>query len=210
MPPTSPPSTSPLTSTSASALPSDIDPERSMSAAKTKKSAGAAGAGRGGRPVRAALVVVVVALVVAAGLSACAPDNSSSSQTTTRPRTPAMLQIVSPTPNQVTGPNVDLKMALEGAMVVSPSQVTGISPTQGHIHVSVDGKLVSMTFGLSQRLSNLSSGTHTVQAEFVASDHRQFANRVVATVVFQVEGGAPAGSTTGTGGATVGTGTSSP
>ncbi len=79
---------------------------------------------------------------------------------------------------------VDLKLALTGATVVSPSQVTGIDPTYGHIHVSVDGKLVSMTYGLSQQL-HLTPGTHTVQAEFVASDHRPFANRVVAAVVFQ-------------------------
>ena len=51
--------------------------------------------------------------------------------------------------------------------------------------MSVDGKLVTMTYGLSQQL-HLTPGTHTVQAEFVASDHRPFANRVVAAVVFQV------------------------
>jgi len=126
----------------------------------------------------------VLALLGVVALAACAPDTPAST-TTTRPRTPATLEIVSPTPNQTTGAAVDLKLELDGATVVKPSEVTGIDPTQGHIHVSVDGKLVSMTYGLSQEL-HLTPGTHTVQAEFVASDHRPFANRVVAAVVFQV------------------------
>ena len=133
------------------------------------------------------LVLAVLVVIGAVVLAACAPDKQASSNTTTtaRPRTSAQLQIESPTPNQTTGAAVDLKLALSGATVVSPSEVTGISPTEGHIHVSVDGKLVSMTYGLSQQL-HLTPGTHTVQAEFVATDHRPFANRVVAAVVFQV------------------------
>ncbi len=132
-------------------------------------------------------LLAVVLLAGLALLAACAPDSqaSSNSTVTVRPRTSAHLQIESPTPNQTTGTAVDLKLALTGATVVSPSEVSGIDPTEGHIHVSVDGKLVSMTYGLSQQL-HLTPGTHTVQAEFVASDHRPFANRVVAAVVFQV------------------------
>ena len=135
---------------------------------------------------RAGAVTVWIVLTVAL-TAACAPANTSAT-TTARPRTPAQLQILAPTPNQVVvGSTIDLKLAITGATVVAPSQVTGISPTEGHIHVSVDGKLVSMTYGLSQQLAGLSPGTHTVQAEFVASDHRPFANRVVAAVVFQVQ-----------------------
>jgi hypothetical protein len=129
-------------------------------------------------------VVALVLVIGAVALAACAPDNSNTT-TTSRPHTSATLQIVSPTPNQTTGAAVDLRLALHGATVVSPSEVSGIDPTEGHIHVSVDGKLVSMTYGLSQPL-HLTPGTHTVQAAFVASDHRPFANSVVAAVVFQV------------------------
>ena len=131
-----------------------------------------------------AVSVAVMALVVLA--AACAPSNNSTA-TAARPRTSATLQILSPTPNQVTGPSIDLELALHGATVVSPSQVTGVDPTEGHIHVSLDGKLVTMTYGLHQQLNSLTPGTHTVQAEFVASDHRAFANRVVAAVLFQVK-----------------------
>jgi len=138
-----------------------------------------------GRARRVVALVAALASVVLVA-AACAPDNSAASSTA-RPRTSASLQIVSPTPNQVTGPAIDLKLALTGATVVSPSEVSGVNPTEGHIHVSVDGKLVSMTYGLSQHLGGLATGSHTVQAEFVASDHRAFANRVVAAVVFQVQ-----------------------
>jgi hypothetical protein len=140
-------------------------------------------------PARLTRLVVLLLLVPLVGVlaGACAPSNPSTSSTA-RPRTSAHLQIDSPTPNQVvTGTSTDLKLSLRGATVVSPSQVTGIDPTEGHIHVSLDGKLVSMTYGLSQPLTGLTPGTHTVQAEFVASDHRAFANRVVAAVVFQVQ-----------------------
>jgi hypothetical protein len=132
-----------------------------------------------------AIGMVVIGLVAAA----CAPksSNASGAATSDRPTTPAELSIVSPEPNAVTGPTVDLKLDLTNATVVPAAQASGISPTQGHIHVSVDGRLVSMTYGLSQVLPGLSKGTHTIQAEFVASDHRPFANRVVAAVVFQVK-----------------------
>ena len=147
-------------------------------------------AARTGRPSRGSsfglvAVGIALALIVVAG---CAPANPSTTTTSARPRTPAQLQILAPTPNQVVnGSTLDLKLAITGATIVAPSQVTGISPTQGHVHVSVDGKLVSMTYGPSQQLTGLTPGTHTVQAEFVASDHRPFANRVVAAVVFQVQ-----------------------
>ncbi len=126
-----------------------------------------------------ALLVLVVAIVSIAG---CAPD-SKSAKTVDRPTTPAKLLIVSPEPNAVTGASVDLKLQLDNATVVAPTTVSGVNPDEGHIHVSVDGKLVSMTYGLSQPIT-VTPGTHTIQAEFVASDHRPFANRVVAAVSF--------------------------
>jgi hypothetical protein len=134
------------------------------------------------------LAALVAAVVLALAGSACAPDNTSSTgaTTVTRPHTPAMLTILSPEPGSTTGSSVVLRLQLTGAKVVSPTQVTGIDPTAGHIHVSVDGKLVSMAFGLTQPLHGLTPGLHTVQAAFVASDHRPFANSVLASVVFTV------------------------
>ena len=139
------------------------------------------------RRLGALLAACVVALALVA--AACAPDSSSSSSgatEVTRPTTPAKLTILSPEPGSTTGSSVLLRMQLTGATVVEPSQVSGIDPTEGHIHVSVDGKLVSMAFGLTQPVRGLTPGQHTILAAFVASDHRPFANRVIATVVFTV------------------------
>jgi hypothetical protein len=137
--------------------------------------------------VRRGAATAVVAALLLMGALACAPGSSSSSSTTTvRPTTAAKLSILSPEPGATTGPSILLKLQLTGATVVSPQQVTGIVPTEGHVHVSVDGKLVSMAFGLTQPVRGLTPGQHTILAAFVASDHRPFANQVVATVVFQV------------------------
>ena len=139
-----------------------------------------------GRCIRVAASVILVALAM--GAVACAPGSSSSTSATdtVRPTTAAKLAILSPEPGATTGSAILLKLQLTGATVVSPSQVTGIVPTEGHIHVSVDGKLVSMAYGLTQPVRGLTAGQHTILASFVASDHRPFANQVIATVVFQV------------------------
>jgi hypothetical protein len=56
---------------------------------------------------------------------------------------------------------------------------------QGHIHLYLDGSLVTMT-GLEASLS-VGPGTHTLRAEFVASDHGPFRPPVTAEVTFEVQ-----------------------
>jgi hypothetical protein len=105
-----------------------------------------------------------------------------------RPSTPATLQILAPAPNAETGPNVDLRLKLDHAQVVPATQVGGkIRPDRGHIHVSVDGQITQMYYGVHQTVPNLTPGSHTILAEFVASDHAPFSNRVVAAVTFRVQ-----------------------
>jgi hypothetical protein len=125
----------------------------------------------------AALVAVAVA-----GLgSACSSSSSA------RPETPATLQIVTPEPNATTGTDVDLRLVLRHAQVVPGTQIGGtIRPDRGHIHVSVDGQVTQMYYGTHQQVPGLTPGNHTIQAEFVASDHAPFSNRVVAAVSFKV------------------------
>jgi hypothetical protein len=143
------------------------------------------------RARRSAVVAILVGLL-ALVVAACGSSAGSSATGDTglvlqnRPTTAAKLAIVSPEPGAVTGSSFVLRLQLTGATVVAPTQVSGIDPTKGHIHVSVDGKLVSMAYGLSQPVSGLKPGQHTILAQFVASDHRPFANQVLATVVFQV------------------------
>ena len=128
--------------------------------------------------------MVVPAVVVSAALTTTACGGKS---TPSRPATAATLQIVAPTPNEVTGPDLTIRFNVVGGTVVPSTKISGaLRGDQGHIHVSVDGVLVSMAFGTTQDLHGLKAGLHTMTAEWVAIDHLPFRNRVVAAVLFQV------------------------
>jgi hypothetical protein len=142
--------------------------------------------------MRLARCVALVTLL-ATTLGACGGSSGSGSKTnattSTRPSTTAKLQILQPTPNQVTGPNLTVMVNLIGATIVP---ATNVGPpkngTEGHIHVSVDGKIVQMAYQAQQDIGPLAPGQHNLSAEFVATDHLPFANRVIAAVLFTVQG----------------------
>jgi hypothetical protein len=142
--------------------------------------------------VRLASIVSVVALAVALSASACGgggeADGSTPSATvaTERPTSSAELSIASPRNGErVTGDAVRLEIDLQGAEVVEQTS-TDLRPDEGHLHVMLDGTLVSMTSGTSQRLTDLTPGEHLLQVEFVANDHAPFDPRVLAAVTFEV------------------------
>ena len=117
-------------------------------------------------------------------LGACGGGSGSSAP---RPGTDARLEITQPTPNQNVPATFTLNLNLMGAKIVDASKVTGpLRGDEGHIHVTLDGKLISMTYGLSEELKGIGSGPHNLQAEFVATDHAPFANRVIVAVAFNV------------------------
>ena len=125
-----------------------------------------------------------VLLLVAVTLSGA---GCASSTPAARPETPATLQIRTPEPNATVGPNVDVRVVLRHAHLVPSMQIGGtVRPREGHLHFSVDGRIVAMTNRLSEPLRDLTPGEHTVEVEFVAADHLPFANHVVAAVSFQV------------------------
>ncbi len=125
----------------------------------------------------------LAATALAVTLAAC-----GSGHTTARPSTNATLAIVSPTPSQVTGPDLNIEVKVTGGTVLPPAQVSGpLRGDQGHIHVSIDGKLVQMAYTNHAQLTGLTPGPHTLQASWVATDHLPFANAVVAAVLFQVQ-----------------------
>ena len=106
----------------------------------------------------------------------------------TRPSSPSQLQIVSPTQGQVvTGApaTVHVRVKLTGATIV-PATTTHITPTQGHLHVYLDGQIVSMNFSTNATVGNVGTGIHTLVVEFVASDHFPFNPDVRRTVRFDV------------------------
>jgi hypothetical protein len=128
--------------------------------------------------------------LLAFGLFACARGESSSGSATIdtadgRPRTSARLQFVTPAPDATEPPDFTLDLALTGARVTTVTS-GALTSDEGHIHVSLDGKLISMTFGTTQALTDLTPGRHSLQAEFVAKDHAPFANRPRAFVQFTV------------------------
>ena len=59
-------------------------------------------------------------------------------------------------------------------------------PNAGHIHVSIDGQLVSMLDGLKWPVNDLKPGPHSLSAEFVAADHGPFRNPVIAAEQVEV------------------------
>jgi hypothetical protein len=132
------------------------------------------------RSLRTAFILLIVALVAAA----C---GGSATKTVDQPTTDAHLTIISPTPNEVTGPNLTLKFSVTGATISQPD-VFKIVPNEGHIHVSLDGKLVQMAYQATTEVAGLAPGEHTLQAEFVANNHLPFANPVLAVVIFTVKG----------------------
>jgi hypothetical protein len=103
-----------------------------------------------------------------------------------RPSSPAVLKIMSPK-NGATVPatGTALEVSLAGATLTTVTS-QNISPDEGHLHVSVDGRLISMTSGLRQELPALEPGRHLIQVEFVAADHLPFDPRVLTRAQFEV------------------------
>lgn len=148
------------------------------------------------RSLSAALALAALVLAGCSGGGSSSGGQSSSGQasattagnTADRPASTGKLAIEAPRNGQVVkGSNLTLKVDLTGAKVV-PATTTKIVPDQGHLHVTLDGKLISMNYGLSEKLPKMSLGTHLVQVEFVASDHLPFDPRVITQAAFQVNG----------------------
>jgi hypothetical protein len=104
-----------------------------------------------------------------------------------RPSSTGQLVIVSPRAGEMfrgDPATVPVSLRLSDATIV-PITTIHVVPNQGHIHLYLDGSIVAMT-GLQTSLS-VSPGTHTLRAEFVASDHGPFRPPVLAEVTFEVQ-----------------------
>ncbi|MDQ1709908.1 MAG: hypothetical protein QOG49_1293 [Frankiaceae bacterium] len=124
--------------------------------------------------------VVIVAIAAAATAGLWAPKKKAS---TARPTTTARLAILSPQTDQVVPLHADIKVQLTGGTLLNPAVTKG---NGGHLHVSVDGALISMTDQLDQQVT-LTPGRHTVTAEYVAPDHASFKTPVLAAVIFEAK-----------------------
>lgn len=141
--------------------------------------------------VLALLVVALAGCSGAAGTSPAtgsggpsgAPGSAAPTPAGSRPSSPAIVAILSPTQNEVvTGTSLQVLISLKNATIV-PATTTHISPTTGHVHLYVDNVLVSMNYGLTESLP-VHPGTYVLKAEFVAADHVPFDPRVWSPEVF--------------------------
>jgi hypothetical protein len=120
------------------------------------------------------------------------PNVASPTPSGARPSSSATLTVERPTSDEVvTGTQLEVVMTLTGGRIVDSSSTT-LTPDTGHIHLSLDGRLASMTYGLVQILDlrGLAPGAHSISAEFVAADHGPFDPRVETSVRFTTEAGA--------------------
>ncbi len=131
-----------------------------------------------------AVVMVVAGLILPRQFMRPNPANVAPGGV--RPASTATLTIQRPTAGEdVEEDQAEVVMELTGGRVID-SASTALTPDTGHIHLSLDGQLVSMTYGVVQLvdLTGLDPGSHTLRAEFVAADHGPFDPRVVTTVAF--------------------------
>jgi hypothetical protein len=130
-------------------------------------------------------------IAVALLASGCGPggttSDSPSPSSVSRPSSTAKLSILSPKNGSVVkGPTIHLELSLQGAHIVKQTS-TNLSPDKGHVHVLLDGSLISMNYSLGDEVHDVGPGTHRFEVEFVATDHAPFDPRVTAVTSFQVK-----------------------
>ena len=136
-----------------------------------------------------ALIGVAVTLAVAATTvprTVLRPTQTPASSGP-RPASSATLRFLAPEPGVVaSGDELTVRMELAGATITSVTSTT-VSSDTGHLHLSLDGALVSMTGGTLQvvDLRGVAPGPHTLTASFVAADHLPFDPPVTAEVTFE-------------------------
>jgi hypothetical protein len=144
--------------------------------------------GRGFRRLPAAAGWLAAALSVACLVLALVLPPIIRPDSATRPSSPATIQILSPRPEDVfhgAPASVPIDVRVQGGRIV-PFTTTKLSPTTGHVHVLIDGVLVTMAASTSS-VARVSPGQHVLIAEFVAADHLPFAPRVLSSTSFVVE-----------------------
>ena len=129
-------------------------------------------------------IIAVLLFAASCGGESSPAEPGAAPSVEDRPSSPATIAVTAPKDGAVvkTG-DVELKIELEGGKIVERA-VREVTPTTGHVHVELDGVVVSMNYGLGQTVKVDEPGTHTVRVEFVAADHRPFDPRVFDDVAF--------------------------
>lgn len=131
---------------------------------------------------RLAFVIALTSLA-----SACGGGGEDGGTAKERPASVASITIRAPQAGDViTSETMTVKLDLDNGRIVDVVS-QDLTRDEGHVHVSVDGKVLTQTFGLTQKLKTPEDGQHLLQAEFVAKDHGPFNPRVLSTVTFEVK-----------------------
>jgi hypothetical protein len=137
------------------------------------------------------LLFLGAAALVLAGCAArpqtsSAPPAAGQTPAGPRPKSTATIAITSPTPGErISGTTLHVRIQLSGGTIVQQTS-TDLSPDRGHIHLSLDGKVVSMSYGVEQDVP-VAPGPHLLTVEFVATDHLPFSPRLIKTVTFDAQ-----------------------
>ena len=134
----------------------------------------------------AATVLAAAVLALAACSEPAAPTHPAIGSLGPRPSSGATVEIVEPaSATTVKGETAHIELRLDGATIVTET-TTQLRPDEGHVHLYVNGILVSMNYGLEQDIP-VTPGTLVLKAEFVAADHAPFNPRIWSPeVVFTV------------------------
>lgn len=140
--------------------------------------------------IRLLLMLAALAILTAAcDLPFVGASPTPSPSGTPRPRSTATIAIVQPLPaSVVTTTTVNVQFQLTGGRIVAVTS-KNLTPDTGHIHLSIDGRVLSMNYQPSATVSlqAFAPGPHVLQGEFVAVDHIPFNPRVIAKLVFDYE-----------------------
>jgi hypothetical protein len=112
---------------------------------------------------RFALLLLSLTLGVAACGGSDAGSGGTPQPSAGRPKSTALLTIVSPTAGQtVPTSGITVKLSLEKAKIVEAAQ-TRLRPDEGHVHLMVDGKTITLFAGLEVATGPLTAGPHLIQ-----------------------------------------------
>ncbi len=134
------------------------------------------------RRSRIILAVVCTALTLASCGSGSPTASPAPSNSVARPASTAKIAILSPKPGEtVSTAGVTVKVSLEGA-TLSKQASTNLRPDEGHVHLLVDARTITLLGALEVSTGPLSPGSHLIEIEFGANDHGPFNPRVLAQV----------------------------
>jgi hypothetical protein len=125
------------------------------------------------------VVLLVSALAVGAGafaVGASSDDHSNPAGVVGAPEG-VSVSITSPADGDTVpaGETVELTVELTGGELTAETESD--DPTQGHLHIFIDGTITSMPSTTTNEVE-LEAGDHTIAVEFTTADHRSFDPRV--------------------------------